>query len=180
MPREIWKPVVGYEQLYQVSNKGRVKSLPRKVKRGNHYLKVEEKILKPCKINSGRLTVRLCSGGKSAVFLVHRLVATAFIPNLNNLPQINHIDGNPLNNNLENLEWCNQSWQEIHKLYNLKVTNSSLISQPRPVVCVETNLSYHSLGEACRSTGIPLHILFNRLKSGKPDAYGHHWKYVIN
>lgn len=94
---EIWRKIEGFD--YEVSNLGRVRSLGIDI-----YHK--GKILKP--INKhGYLSVGLCKEGcKPKHFQVHRLVATAFIPNPNNLPFINHKDENPLNNCVDNLEWC--------------------------------------------------------------------------
>ena len=100
---EIWKDIEGYEGLYQVSNCGNVKSI--------HYRKTnKEKILIPKCNNSGRLWVELWNSGKARQFLIHRLVASAFIENPDCLPQINHIDENPKNNKVENLEWCTGSY----------------------------------------------------------------------
>lgn len=97
---EIWKDIEGYEGFYQVSNYGRVKSL----KFG------KEKILKHRRNTFGYLEIVLCSGGKPKSFKIHRLVAKAFIPNPNNLPQINHKDENKENNCEWNLEWCTPSY----------------------------------------------------------------------
>ena len=116
---EIWKDVVGYEGLYQVSNLGRVKSLPK-----YHYK--YEKILHPTvRKKDGRVTVML---SKSPVdrkrFSVHRLVAIAFLDNPYNYPEINHIDENPQNNCVNNLEWCtrkyNMNYGTTPKRLNLK------------------------------------------------------------
>ena len=90
------------------------------------------------------------------------------------------MNGNPLDNRLDNLEWCNQSLNEIHKIHNLNIKNPSLIAQPRKILLVESNEIFNSLGEACRKTGVPLYTLFNRLKTGKADKNGFHWKYVVN
>jgi hypothetical protein len=113
---EIWKDIVGYEGLYQVSNFGQVKSL-------NYNHTGEEKILKPGKNNKGYLFVNLCKNGKVKHFLIHRLVATMFIENFLNKPYINHIDCNPKNNNVDNLEWVTQqeNIQYASKLGRLQI-----------------------------------------------------------
>lgn len=95
--KEIWRDIIGYDG-YQVSNLGRVKSL------GNNKTR-KEKVLKPETIN-GYLRVCLSKEKKGKHILVHRLVADAFIPNIDNKPYIDHIDGNPKNNNIDNLRWC--------------------------------------------------------------------------
>lgn len=106
---EIWKPIKGYEGLYEVSNLGRVKSLDRfvnaSIKNQKQVLK-QGKILKPYKDIRGYLKVSLSKENKRTIKFVHRLVSEAFIPNINNLSQVNHIDGNKVNNHIENLEWC--------------------------------------------------------------------------
>ena len=99
MKKEYWKPVVGYEGHYQVSNFGRVKSL----KFG------KEKILKQY-IRGGYYYVCLSKNGIIKKYSVHRLVAQAFLDNPNNLPQINHKDENKTNNNVDNLEWCDAKY----------------------------------------------------------------------
>ena len=104
---EIWKDVKDYKGLYKVSNFGRVKSL----KRINCYGRIiNEKILTSTLNNKGYLRVKLSKNGKGKNVSVHRLVAEAFIPNPNNLPQINHKDENPKNNNVKNLEWCDNKY----------------------------------------------------------------------
>lgn len=178
--KELWKDIPGYVGLYQVSDLGRVKSLPRTVKRGKGFLHIKGKILKQYVNNRGRLEVHLSRSGKWTHWLVHRLVAIIFLDNPNNLPQINHINGDPKDNRLDNLEWCNQSQNEIHKIHYLNNKNPSLLSQPRKIVLVEQGVVFNSLGEACRKTGIPMHILFNRLQTGKQDNNGRHWKYMLN
>ena len=100
---EIWKDIEGYEGLYQVSNLGRVKSIYGWC--GNRFVK-RTKILKLKINNKGYTKVYLYKNKKSKMFFVHRLVAMAFVPNPNNLPQVNHKDGNKLNNSIGNLEWC--------------------------------------------------------------------------
>lgn len=106
MQQEIWKDIQGYEGLYQVSNFGRVKSLKRKVKSGENYVTVKEKIRKQG-IRKGYYYLQLHKNDISKKHSIHRLVAQAFIHNPENKPQINHRDGNRFNNNIYNLEWCN-------------------------------------------------------------------------
>ena len=98
---EIWKDIVGYEGLYQVSNLGNVKRI-------NFFKK--ERFVIPCSNGSGYLYVSLSKNNKRKNFYIHRLVATAFIENHDNLPVINHKDENRSNNSVDNLEWCTQKY----------------------------------------------------------------------
>ena len=109
-PQEVWKGVVGYEELYEVSSLGRVRSLPRicrklegKVMKDYLY---GGKMLKPYKDPRGYLSVRLYRNDKTKDKKVHRLVAEAFLPNTDKTLQINHKDENKANNSVDNLEWC--------------------------------------------------------------------------
>lgn len=101
---EIWKDIEGYEGLYQVSNFGRIRSL------GNGIRNSKLMILKPRVNRKGYLQVGLSKNGKHKTFTVHKLVASAFIQNLFDEREVNHIDEDKTNNNVENLEWCDHKY----------------------------------------------------------------------
>lgn len=149
MQEEIWKDVVGYEQYFRVSNYGNVFS-----RRTNRILKQH---IRPDR----RVTVSTRIGGKNGktvCFKVHRLVAEAFIPNPENKPQVNHIDGNPSNNILTNLEWVTASENIQHAYANslmsagdrsgTKNTNSKLTEENVKYIRENPdNLTVRELGE---------------------------------
>ena len=111
---EVWKDIEGYEGLYQVSTCGNVKSLPKVRRNGTGTYIQKERLLKPSNTSTGYKKVELYKDGKRKSFKVHRLVAIAFIPNPDNKPEVNHIDGNKINNNIDNLEWVTSSENTIH------------------------------------------------------------------
>ena len=102
---EEWRTIVGYEGQYEVSSYGRVRSLDR-----FYYRLHKGKVLSPTKDRYGYLTVTLNCNGKSKTIKIHRLVAQAFLPNPDNLPQINHLDEDKTNNRVDNLEWCDPKY----------------------------------------------------------------------
>ncbi len=109
---EIFREIKGFENLYEVSNLGRIKSLPKGDGNGNRerFLKIE--ICKKNNTNYNR--VSLSRNGKVSKFQVHRLVAKAFIDNNENKPYVNHIDNNGSNNRIDNLEWCTHKENMLH------------------------------------------------------------------
>ena len=109
---EEWRDIEGYEGLYQVSNEGRVKSVRRNL------------ILKPRDNNRGYLMVDLYNEGRMKHGQIHRLVANAFIENPNNLPQVNHKDEDKTNNMVENLEWCDASYNNNYGSRNQRASNT--------------------------------------------------------
>ena len=116
---ELWKDIKNYEGIYQVSNLGRIKTLDKYVNclyEQKRLIKSRE--IKTFKNNSGYYIVSLYQNNKSKKFLVHRLVAEAFIPNLNNKKEVNHIDGNKENNCVENLEWVTAKGNILHATKN--------------------------------------------------------------
>ena len=118
LPKQIWRDIPNYEGLYQVSNTGRVRSL-------NYKHTGKTKVLKLCtNKKDGYKRAMLFKNGKYKVYLVHRLVAQAFIPNPNNYPIINHKDENPSNNYYENLEWCTYEYNNNYGGKNERVSKS--------------------------------------------------------
>ena len=181
---EIWKYIIiekngityDYTGLYQVSSHGRVKSCDRIDCNGK---KQKGKILKLKKQASGHLRVTLCNNGKQEMFQVHRLVANAFIPNPNCMPIINHIDENPANNNVENLEWCTVSYNNVYgsaaykrseKMTGGKNPNS------KKVRCIETNYIFDSITEAEKWLG--KHGIGSCCRSKQETCGGYHWEYA--
>lgn len=124
---EEWKPIIGYEGLYEISNLGNVRSMERRVNvahkgfKGTRLLK--SKIMKPYNY-FGYFGVALCKNKKYKQLLIHRLVAQAFIPNPDNLPCVNHIDENKQNNCVENLEWCTYAYNDNYGNRNKKISES--------------------------------------------------------
>ena len=124
--QEIWKDIVGYVGLYQVSNCGRVKSLDRVIFRKNGYIQtIKERILKPYISKNGYKVVALSINGKHKTMYVHRLVAESFIISTIYNLDVNHKDGNKLNNHVDNLEWLSRSnnMKHAHNIGLIKVTD---------------------------------------------------------
>lgn len=156
--KEIWKDIPGYEGLYQVSNYGRIKSLPRKTKNRFNNGLIKKLTLR----NNGYFYVNLYNKEhNNKLFTIHRLVALTFIKNVNNLPCINHKDGNKQNNNVDNLEWCTYSFNERHAYKNLlkhphrkKVNQYSLqneyIKTWNSIEEANTFFKTTHIGECCR------------------------------
>ena len=182
---ELWKDVKGYEGKYQISNLGNVKSLRYK----GSYI---SKNLVPKTNNDGRLWVELWKSGKGKPMLIHRLVGEAFIPNPDNLPQINHKDENPKNNVVWNLEWCTGEYNIQYSARRQLERYTCFGQQPKPrngknnkypinqydmsgnlvktwpnarTILLQTGMSDWSISECCRG---------NRKK-----AYGFKWRYAI-
>ena len=144
---EIWRDIKGYEGLYQVSNLGRVKSLERIV--SNNHL-VKEKILKVLKSTT---TPYEFIQIKHKSLFIHRLVAETFIPNPDNLSQVNHKDENIHNNNVDNLEWCSAKYNANYGTRNERRSQKQY-KYPQQYTLDEVFIKqYNSLSEAEKETG---------------------------
>ena len=141
--KEEWKDIKGYEDLYQVSNLGRVKSL-------NYRKTGKEKILKNVKDKDGYFQIHLCKNGRAKHFKIHRLVAKTFIPNPDNLQQINHKDEDKQNNRIDNLEWCTQSYNHDYGTRNKRTAKKN----KKKVKCITTNEIFNSIKEAGQNYNI--------------------------
>lgn len=166
MLNEIWKPVLGYEGLYKVSNKGNVISIKRKVLRNGHLMSVPEINLKPRLTRLGYVKVSMSKSGINKGHFVHRLVAKAFIPKLKGCNEINHIDGNKENNNVENLEWCDRKHNIRHSNEMGLVKRNKGLSHPNsePVIDLDSGVFYNSIKDAANNLGCDRCYLSKKLK----------------
>ena len=182
MNEEIWKPVEGLEDKYLVSNLGRF------------FSKTRNAIMKQQTDKDGYCVIGL--GGK--ICRAHRIVAQAFIPNPDNLPHINHKDGNKENNNIENLEWCTPEYNNKYK-YLLGYRNKSFkmsekakkhLSEIRKgkgllgennnakkVRCIETGKEYSCAREAEKEIGVSKGCVAHCAKGYIKTSGGFHWEY---
>ena len=177
---EIWKPIKGYEEQYEVSNKGAVRSLSRASMFGNHLMQIKEKILKPVILKNGYSAVSL--SGKR--FYIHRLVASAFIENTNLEPCVNHKDENKSNNNVNNLEWCSYGYNNTfgshqeRRIKTLKQNKKLSLNNARcqKVVCLDTGLVFRNIAEASKKTGAT--NISKCCKGLIKKSGGYSWEYV--
>lgn len=167
---ETWAAISGWQD-YEVSTAGHVR---RKV--NNHYI-----VMKPW-INSGYYTVRLSNNNFSEDWLVHRLVAITFIANPENKAEVNHIDGNKLNNHLENLEWVTKSENAKHawKLglsyrtdeAKARATEASVKKTSVPIFCHQTNMLYPSISAASRKLNLDVsRVHYASIHGNSVDGY---------
>ena len=179
--KEVWKDVVGWEGIYQVSNMGRVKSLPRVfMKKDGKLQPVKGTILKQVKNKKGYLHVCLSVEGFCVHRSVHQLVAMAFVDNKNNYTQINHRDENPANNRFDNLEWCSSKYNLNYGCRNKKAS----ISRSTPVNQYSLDGKYirtfYGTREAGRQIGRGATASANIAaccRGERNNAYGYLWKY---
>lgn len=167
---EIWKDIPGYEGLYQASSLGRIKSLAR----NTHYTRKSTNVVRPKteKIvrlgdggNNGYLKVSLCKKADINQIRVHRVIAITFLPNPENKPQINHLDGDKKNNHLSNLEWCTMAENMRHAFKNgLVGSNAGAVNgMARIILDQKTGIFYECIIEAAHAKNIPVRKLRRKL-----------------
>ena len=181
--KEIWEDIPNYEGLYQASNLGRIRSVDRykEVIIKNQYGEYKRtKFFKSYVLKQqtymGYKCVQLHINGKYKWEKVHRLVAKAFVPNPENKPQVNHIDGNKSNNCVENLEWCNQSYNTKHAYKNNLIKHYKIeINQ------YDLEGNYIKTWESAKEIEKKLKIKNSQIcrccKNENLTAGGYHWKY---
>lgn len=169
---EIWKDIEGFEGYYQISNLGRVKSFCQPTQ----YRKPKEHILKPSISNTGYCQVTLYKDTKRKKFLVHRLVAFAFVPNPNDYPHINHKDENKLNNSAENLEWCTALYNNRYGTAKIR----SIETRRKPVEQLTLDgtsiAKYYSIKVASDLLGFDRTRIQKCCNNGGV-GYGYYWRY---
>jgi len=163
--RELWANVNGLRSRYEVSTSGRVRN------------KRTGKILSIGKNHKGYAMVWLYDG-ESRPKLVHRLVAEAFIPNPASKPQVNHKDGDILNNSVGNLERATASDNQRHRCAVLQKWDGYM-HEPCRVVCEEDGKEFYSIRDASRKTNVSVHAISRSIHLHTEDCHGHHWEKVL-
>lgn len=175
---EVWKDIQGYEGYYQVSNEGRVRSLERTLirKNGSHYT-VKGKIMGAFDNGTNHLVLMLWKNGEYEHYLVHVLVATAFIPNPNGYTVVHHIDHNPFNNRVENLEWIAK---EEHDVLHGNIDAPKRVDRIDKITGEVMN-QFQSAIEASRELNIKNGFVgISMCANGKrKSAYDSIWKYLL-
>ena len=162
----MFEKITGFPQ-YKINTNGQIKNS-------------KNKILSQSISNNGYYRVHLCKNGKAKWYAVHKLVAQTFIPNPLHLPEVNHKDENKLNNNVDNLEWCDSKYNTNYGTRNKRISKAKLNNtyNTKQVQCIETGIIYPSIMEAQRQTGIFNTSIKQVCKKRQKTAGGFHWKYV--
>lgn len=175
---EIWKPVVGYEGRYEVSNFGRIKALKKEHFFGfkNAAKRIfDERILIPSYNTSGYLSVCLIDKNTNQVaVIIHQIVAKHFVDNRDNKPQVNHKNGIKTDNTAVNLEWvtCKENIRHAHKNGLAFVKRGGNHHWSKLVLNTQNGIFYDSIGEAANSVCMKLHTLAQKLRGRrKNDTY---------
>lgn len=174
--QEIWKDVKGYENIYQISNLGNVRSLDRIVNCNGGTRLVKGKSLSRCNRGNGYLFVTFGKRGKQHNMDIHRMVASAFIPNPNNYEQVNHKDEIKTNNIATNLEWCTPKYNTNYgtAVERRAAKTSKRVNQIRDGKRVK---AWRSLSEIKRTTNYSIGNISSCCNGKRENAHGYQWEY---
>lgn len=181
--KEEWKDIDGYEGLYQVSNLGRIKSIPHVVKTWRGSFISKEIVRTLAKDRNGYLMIYLCKNGKKKYHSVHRIVAKAFVANPHNYSVVNHINEDKSDNRVENLEWCDAKYNInygtcIERRAEKQKNNHGAM----PVAQIDLNgkviARFPSISEVGRILGLNIRSISKCCKGGQKTAYGYKWSYI--
>lgn len=177
---EQWKDIKGFEEFYQISNLGRIKSKDRYLRTcGNGVRFAKGRIIKPVICTNGYYEIHLRVDGKRTVKMLHRVVAEAFLANPNNLPEVNHKDENPANNGVENLEWCTSKYNANYGTRNQRMVKDKYL---KSVIMMDKHgnklKTFKSMGEAARETGADVSSMIRVCKGRQETCVGYKWKYA--
>lgn len=173
--KEIWKDVKGYEGLYKVSNLGNIKRI---LFINNKVIKKQDKLLKPQINKRNRIYITLYKEGKKKNCIVHRLIAEAFIPNPNNYPEVNHIDGNSLNNNVNNLEWCTKKYNCKHAYDNNLSKLKKYNENNKKNIIRNDGIIYDSAYSASKDLNVNVCSIRDVLKNRTKSCKGYKFEYL--
>lgn len=178
---EIWKDVPEFEEYYKISNFGRLKSKDRKIKNSNSYYTKKGCLIKPTKCTNGYYEYALYKNGIRKIWLVHRLVATVFIPNPNGLEQVNHKDENISNNNVWNLEWVNPKQNANYGTRNYKCRECNRFAF-KAVAQMDFNNNilncFETIQDGARYVNGDATFISRVCKGKGKSAYGYKWKFI--
>lgn len=181
---EIWKPIPGYEGYYEASSEGQIRSVDRLVHHGGYSYSRKGRIRKPFNTR-GYNSVALNKDKIETTYQVHRLVAMTFIPNPEDKPCVNHIDGNKTNNSVSNLEWVTYSENSKHAIRTGLVDLETTRENGRKaidvtgirVMCEDTGEVFESVISACRR--IHSECVVANIHSNKRSHKGKGWLFTI-
>ena len=175
---EVWRPVRDFEGLYEVSNLARVRSVERYVQFGRSQRFIESHVLTQQPMPTGYLTVSLKDKKRKVSRTVHRIVAEAFVPNPNNLKDVNHKDEDKTNNLPSNLEWCDRKYNINYGTGKYRKTESYRKPIEQLTIDGQHVAYFESARQAARVTDYKQSRLWEALSGKRQTAYGYRWRYI--
>lgn len=160
---EMWRDIVGYEGIYQVSNKGRIRNKHGRIRKTGNL--------------NGYKTINLYKNNKGKTRYVHRIVAQAFINNYDEKLDVNHIDFNRANNNVKNLECVTRGENFRYSYYNNRVPLPPP-QEPKEIMCINDKKTFKSIKEAGLYYKINSSLICNQLKGRNKSTHGKVFKYI--